>query len=156
MLVNRVGARQHFPNHDGQRRGGMPRQEKQEIRQVPPAIFTRKDERPQALDGNGKGALDMRPGVVAAESALFVLSTVTATGALYSWDIAVAKKSELMAEEQTLWTEVQAANAKENQWTTAVSFLATMWLAVFFGHRLVRMAQARFSKEGADAPAARA
>ena len=157
--MKEMGIRPHFSNRIMQHGTRALGQSAVKVRRVQSSIFRRKNERPQALEArkNGKAPLDMRPGVVAAESALFVLSAVNATGALYAWDNAVAGKSQLKAlEEQTPWTEVRIANASESQWTAAFSFVATVALTIFFGNRLVRMAQAKFGKTGEDLPAAKA
>jgi hypothetical protein len=150
MGVKEMTIRQHVPNNSLQHVNRALRQSAVKARQVQSSIFTRKKEHPHALDGkeSEKGAVDLRGGAVAAESALFVLSIATATGALYAWDNAVAEKNELKAvKEQTPLTEAKIANANENQWTAAISFVATMALAAFFGLRVIRMLQAKFEKK---------
>ena len=124
------------------------------VRQVPSGFFMRKKEHLRALDWKCSitAPVDMRPGAVAAESTIFALSVAAATGALYSWDNAVAEKRELKAvKEQTGWTEVKIANANEQMWNAAFSFVATMALAVFFGMRLLGMMQAKLEKKAEEA-----
>ena len=152
--VEEMTIRPHVSKNSQQRVNRALGQSEVKVKPVQAGFFRRKHEHLRALDGKRsiKAPVDMRPGVVASESAIFALSIATATGALYAWDNAVAKKSELKAEkEQTPWTEVKIANANESQWTAAFSFVATMALAAFFGMRLLRMMQAKFEKKGEGA-----
>ncbi len=139
--------RPYFSGNGMQRMNRALGQSAARIRQVAPGFFRRKHEHLQVLDGkrSGNAPIEMRPGYVAAESAIFVLSMATATGALYSWDAAIAEKNGLKAlKEQTLGTEIMISNANGSQWDAGLSFLGALGIAVFFGNRLVRMARAKF------------
>lgn len=157
--MKEMTVRQHVSSRILQQGKYALRQSAVKIRQAPSSIFTRKKEHPHALDWkeSGKAAVDTRPGVVAAESALFVLSAACIGGAIKNEMRLSREARELNAVvEKTIGTEIRIANSKGAYVENLAIFGMTLGLAGFFGLRLIRMLQAKFEKKGEGAAPAKA
>ena len=149
--MKEITVRKHISSRILQHGSRVLKQSAVRIMIVPSVFFTKKNEHPHALDGknNGNAAVDLRTGVVAAETTLFVLSAACMAWAVKNEMQLSQEARELNAVvEKTFFTEARITNNKEAYIENHAMFGMTLGLAVFFGYRLIRMAQAKFDKRG--------
>ena len=122
-------------------------------RQAPARVFARKKEHPHALCGKEtwKDSLGLRPGAVAGESAIFFLGAACMAGEIRN-DARLAQEArELDAiAEKSFGNEIRISDNGAASSENLFAFAMTVVVVGVAGLRLLRMAQAKLEKKGAE------